>query len=141
MVAVVGAGALDEPVVEVVEDGRREHAIEAEDSRVLVELVLVAAAARDLDDDLDAGPETRAPSSDRLRGELAGEAAIDRIVLGVAGHEDPHVDPPRGLVVVQAFLDELLLHRPAVRVEAGELEVLLELDVDVVRRRSGSSRS
>ena len=42
--------------------------------------------------------------------------------------------PPRrrALIVVEAFLDELFLHRPAVRVEAGELEVLLELEVDVV---------
>src|SRR5688572_28433244 len=35
-------------------------------------------------------------------------------------------------VVVEALLDELLLHRPTVRVEAGELELLLELEVHVV---------
>src|SRR5664280_1230793 len=40
---------------------------------------------------------------------------------------------PRGRsVVVEALLDQLLLHGPTVRVEAGELEVLLELHVDVV---------
>ena len=36
------------------------------------------------------------------------------------------------LVVVEALLDELLLHRSTVRVEAGELEVLLVLEVHVV---------
>src|SRR3989337_162419 len=40
--------------------------------------------------------------------------------------------PTPRLVVVEAFLDEFLLHRSAVRVEAGELEVLLELEVHVV---------
>ena len=53
MVAVAGARALDEAVVEVVVDGARQHAIEPEDVRLLVELVLVARPARDLDDDLD----------------------------------------------------------------------------------------
>ena len=40
--------------------------------------------------------------------------------------------PDTASVVVEALLDELLLHRPTVRVEAGELEVLLELEVHVV---------
>ena len=73
MVAVVGPRALDEAVLEVVVDGRREHAIEPEHAGLLVELVLVPAAARDLDDDLDAlrelgghartiPPELRPPS-------------------------------------------------------------------------------
>ena len=53
VIAVVRAGPLDEAVVEVVEDGRGEDAVEAIDARGLVELVLVPAAARDLDDDLD----------------------------------------------------------------------------------------
>ena len=53
VVAVAGAGALDEAVVEVVEDGARQHPIEPEDVRLLVVLVLVARPARDLDDDLD----------------------------------------------------------------------------------------
>ena len=53
MVAVIGARALDEAVLEVVEDGRRQDAIEAEDARPLIELVLVPAPARDLDHDLD----------------------------------------------------------------------------------------
>ncbi len=35
-------------------------------------------------------------------------------------------------VVVEALLDQLLLDRSTARVEAGELEVLLELEVDVV---------
>jgi hypothetical protein len=54
VVAVVRAGALDEAVVEVVEDRAREDPIQPEDARVLVPLVLVPAPARDLDDDLDA---------------------------------------------------------------------------------------
>src|SRR2546423_13781319 len=37
-----------------------------------------------------------------------------------------------GSVVVEPLLDELLLHGPAAGVEAGELEMLLELEVDVV---------
>ena len=82
VVAVVGARALDEAVIEVVEHRRRQHAIEAEDARVLVELVLVAAAARDLDDDLDPVRERSRRSSDGPRRELAGEPAIDRAVLG-----------------------------------------------------------
>ena len=45
MVAVIGPGALDEAVLEVVVDGRREHAIEPEHAGLLVELVLVPAAA------------------------------------------------------------------------------------------------
>ncbi len=53
VVTVVGAGVVHEPVVEVVENGGREHAIEPEDARLLVELVLVPAPARNLDDDLD----------------------------------------------------------------------------------------
>ena len=53
VVAVAGARALDEAVVEVVEDGARQDAVEPEDARRLVVLVLVAAAPRDLDDDLD----------------------------------------------------------------------------------------
>ena len=53
VVAVAGARALDEAVVEVVEDRRAQDAIEPEDAGRLVVLVLVAAAARDLDDDLD----------------------------------------------------------------------------------------
>ena len=59
MVPVVGPGPLDEPVVEVVEDRRAQDAIQPEDSRPLVVLVLVAAAARDLDDDLDQIGERR----------------------------------------------------------------------------------
>ena len=43
VVAVAGAGALDEAVVEVVVDGARQHAIEPEDAGLLVVLVLVAA--------------------------------------------------------------------------------------------------
>ena len=35
-------------------------------------------------------------------------------------------------VVVQTFLDQFLLHGSTVRVEAGEFEVLLEFEVDVV---------
>src|SRR5690349_2300868 len=38
----------------------------------------------------------------------------------------------RPLVVVEAFLDQLLLHRSPVGVEAGELEVLLVFEVDRV---------
>ena len=53
VVAVAGARALDEAVVEVVEDRAREHAIEPVDAGLLVELVLVARPARDLDHDLD----------------------------------------------------------------------------------------
>ena len=53
VVAVLGARALDEAVVEVVVDRRRQHPVEADDAGHLVELVLVAATRRDLDDDLD----------------------------------------------------------------------------------------
>ena len=53
VVAIAGPRAIDEAVVEVVEDGRREHPVQAEDTGLLVELDLVAAAARDLDHDLD----------------------------------------------------------------------------------------
>ena len=53
VVAVAGARALDEAVVEVVEDRRRQHAIQPVDAGDLVVLVLVAAPARDLDHDLD----------------------------------------------------------------------------------------
>ena len=53
VVAVAGAGALDEAVVEVVEDGAAQDPIKAVDAGFLVELVLVARPARDLDDDLD----------------------------------------------------------------------------------------
>ena len=53
VVAVVGAGALDEAVVEVVEHGRRQDAVQPVDAGLLVVLVLVAAPAGDLDDDLD----------------------------------------------------------------------------------------
>ena len=42
MVAVAGACPLDEPVVEVVVDGARQHAVEPEDVGLLVVLVLVA---------------------------------------------------------------------------------------------------
>ena len=42
VVAVAGPGALDEAVVEVVEDRAAQHPIQAEDPRFLVELVLVA---------------------------------------------------------------------------------------------------
>src|SRR5687767_8255420 len=59
-------------------------------------------------------PEVREPTSARRRQRRDGAAS------------------GAGLVVVEAFLDELLLHRSAVRVEAGELEVLLELEVHVV---------
>jgi len=53
VVAIVGKGVGDEAVVEVVEDRRRQDAIEPEDAGLGIPLVLVAAAARDLDDDLD----------------------------------------------------------------------------------------
>ena len=53
VVPVAGAGLLDEPVVEVVVDGRRQDPVEPEDAGPLVVLVLVAAPPRDLDDDLD----------------------------------------------------------------------------------------
>ena len=53
VVAVAGAGALDEAVVEVVEDGAAQHPVEPVDAGLLVVLVLVARPARDLDDDLD----------------------------------------------------------------------------------------
>ncbi len=53
VVAVTGAGALDEPVIEVVEDGAAQHPVQAVDADLFVELVLVARPARDLDDDLD----------------------------------------------------------------------------------------
>ena len=66
MVAVAGERALDEAVVEVVVDRRREDAVEPEDAGLLVELVLVAAAARDLDDDLDDVGEVAALGLTRL---------------------------------------------------------------------------
>ena len=53
VIAVTRARALDEAVVEVVEDSAREDAVEPEDVRLLVVLVLVARPARDLDHDLD----------------------------------------------------------------------------------------
>jgi hypothetical protein len=53
VVTVVGARALDEAVVEVVEDGGREHPVESDDLGLLVVLVLVTAAGWDLDHDLD----------------------------------------------------------------------------------------
>ena len=53
MITVVGPRPLDKPVVEVVVHGRRQHAIEPEHPGLFVELVLVAAAAPDFDDDLD----------------------------------------------------------------------------------------
>ena len=46
VVAVAGAGALDEAVVEVVEDGAAQDPVEAEDAGLLVVLVLVAADPR-----------------------------------------------------------------------------------------------
>ena len=48
VVPVIGPSSLDEPVVEVVVDGRREHPIEPEDTGMLIELVLVPAAPRKL---------------------------------------------------------------------------------------------
>src|SRR3989337_623288 len=53
VVAVARTSSLDEPVIEVVEDRARQHAIEAIDAGALIELVLVAATPRDLDHDLD----------------------------------------------------------------------------------------
>jgi hypothetical protein len=53
VVAVTGPGTLDEPVVEVVVNGRSQNAIQAEDAGGFVVLVLVATAPRDLDHDLD----------------------------------------------------------------------------------------
>jgi hypothetical protein len=53
VVAVAGSRVADKPVIEVVVDRRGQHAIEAENVGHLVVLVLVAAPARDLDDDLD----------------------------------------------------------------------------------------
>ena len=53
VIAVTGPGPLDEPVVEVVVDRRRQDPVQPEHLGLLVELVLVAAATRDLDDDLD----------------------------------------------------------------------------------------
>ncbi len=53
MVAIVGAGALDKAVIEVVVDRRRQDPIQSEDAGMLIELVLVATTARDLDDDLN----------------------------------------------------------------------------------------
>ena len=54
VVAVVRPRPLDEAVVEVVEDGRRQHAIEPEDARrASSNSYLFRLPARDLDDDLD----------------------------------------------------------------------------------------
>jgi hypothetical protein len=67
MVAVSGSRMADEPVVEVVVDGRGEHPVETEDVGGLVVLILVAASARDLDDDFDDRREvvrTRAHDAD-----------------------------------------------------------------------------
>jgi hypothetical protein len=58
VVAVVGSRPFDEAIVEVVVDGRREDAVESDHPGGLVVLVLVPAAARDLDDDLDDIRET-----------------------------------------------------------------------------------
>ena len=69
VVAVAGPGVADEAVVEVVVDGRGEDAVEPEDVGRLVVLVLVPAAARDLDDDLDDRREVGARS---------GSSRVDR---------------------------------------------------------------
>ena len=87
VVAVTCARPFDEPIVEVVEDRRRENAIEPEDAARLVELVLVAAAARDLDDDLDdvgkRSPRAHAAPCGGCAGrEAAGEPGIDDPVRG-----------------------------------------------------------
>ena len=87
VVAVACPRPFDEPVVEVVEDRRRENAIEPEDAARLVELVLVAAAARDLDDDLDdvgkRSPRAHAAPCARCgRCEAAGDARIDDAIGG-----------------------------------------------------------
>ena len=84
VVAVAGPRALDEAVVEVVVDGRGEDAVEPEDAGLLVELVLVAAAARDLDDDLDdAGEVARARGSSRsAQGHRRSVAARSRLRFG-----------------------------------------------------------
>jgi len=69
VVAVTTPGVVDEAVVEVVMDGRREDPVEPEDAGGLIPLVLVPAAPRDLDDDFDdggvvGGGRTHPPSVD-----------------------------------------------------------------------------
>jgi len=66
VVAVARARVGDEAVVEVVVDGRRQDAVEAEDAGGLVVLVLVPAAARNLDDDLDHGREIARARAHRI---------------------------------------------------------------------------
>ena len=73
MVTVVGPGPFDEPVVEVVVDGRRQDPVQPEDLGFLVELVLVAAATRDLDDDLDdLGKRAGRPHARTITGQGSG---------------------------------------------------------------------
>src|SRR5215207_1233980 len=85
VVAVVGTGPLDEPVVEVVEDRRGEDPVEPVDVRLLVVLVLVPAAPGDLDDDLDdlgeareVGAAHRPNSTVRRAGASRGPARVPR---------------------------------------------------------------
>ena len=61
------------------------------------------------------------------------QKAVDFYTAAFGGRPNAAIGPDQAaLVVVKTFLDELLLHGSAVRVEAGELEVLLELEVHVV---------
>ena len=71
-----------------------------------------------------------------VSGQGGGEDRSEQARMPVSENRSPPTRPWRGIaapsIVVEALLDELLLDRSAVRVEAGELEVLLELEVDVV---------
>src|SRR5678815_4742420 len=80
-------------------------------------------------DHLGGGPATSYPG--RMPRPVSKTGAFDSYAGGKPPRPTRHGAPPRS-VVVEAFFDELFLHRPPVGVEAGVLEVLLELEVHVV---------
>ena len=89
---------VDEAVVEVVVDGRREDAVETEDAGLLVPLVLVAAAARNLDDDLDdVGELAGGRAHGRPRGMVPSLGASRRVrrVTGRRSAGDGHAKRPK----------------------------------------------
>ena len=139
VVTVGGARLLDEAVVEVVEDGRGQDPVQPEDAGLLVVLVLVPAPARDLDDDLDGVREVGAmlgghARTMRQRGSArspadghqpatdgSGGVSARRSRAPQRAHSDVRERGAqattrrwrrisRRSVVVEALLDQLLLH-------------------------------
>ena len=90
VVAVAGSRPVDEAVLVRVEHRRREHAVEPDRAGPLVELVLVARSARDLDDDLDVSGNVRrrlVPARGGRLPRLRNAPTSSR--AGLAGRADP----------------------------------------------------